>query len=204
MITPNYEWVDNWGGRDQTQESLTGWAHPGMAITSDGRIVSCDSGSSEILIYTQDGNLISSWAGNFIDAHGITVVNEDEKDYLWIADNGSKRLPDFSYAYPPGAENKSGAVHKYDLDGHLILGLPNPNHPDYGRSRYAPTSIAVDETRFGGLGDIWVADGYGASLVHKFNAQGKYIFSIDGSDGSGAKTRRPFVLQQNQGNLSVI
>ena len=43
----------------------------------------------------------------------------------------------------------------------------------------------MDETRFGGLGDVWVADGYGASLVHKFNAQGEYILSIDGSEGSG-------------------
>ena len=185
MTTPSYDWVENWGSRDQAQESLSGWAHPGMATTSDGRIVSCDSGSSEILIYTQDGEIIHSWLGNFTDAHGITVVNDDGNDYLWIADNGSKRLPEFSYEYPPGAENKSGIVSKYDLEGHFILSLPNPTHPDYGHSRYAPTSIAVDEIRFGGLGDIWVADGYGASLVHKFNAEGEYILSIDGSEGSG-------------------
>ena len=74
MTTPSYDWVENWGSRDQAQESLSGWAHPGMATTSDGRIVSCDSGSSEILIYTQDGDIIHSWLGNFTDAHGITVV----------------------------------------------------------------------------------------------------------------------------------
>ena len=42
MTTPSYDWVENWGSRDQAQESLSGWAHPGMATTSDGRIVSCD------------------------------------------------------------------------------------------------------------------------------------------------------------------
>ncbi|MDC0034978.1 hypothetical protein OAJ44_01275 [Chloroflexi bacterium] len=185
MITPNYDWVDNWGDRDQTQESLSGWAHPGMATTSDGRIVSCDSGSSEILIYSQDGDLIQSWFGNFTDAHGITVVNEDGNDYLWIADNGSKRLPEFSYEYPPGAENKSGMVRKYDLSGKSTLDLSSPDHMDYEHIRYSPTSIAVDEMRFGGSGDVWVSDGYGASLVHKFDALGKYILSIDGLEGSG-------------------
>lgn len=185
MNTPNYDWLENWGGRDQTQKSLSGWAHPGMATTSDGRIVSCDSGSSEILIYSQKGELIHSWSGDFTDAHGITVVNEGGKDYLWIADNGSKRLPEFSYEYPPGVDNKSGIVHKYDLEGNLLLNLPGPSHNDYQENRYAPTSIAVDELRFGGSGDIWVADGYGASLVHKFNVHGEYILSIDGSGGSG-------------------
>ena len=185
MNTPNYDWVENWGEHEQTQKSLSGWAHPGMATTSDGRIVSCDSGSSEILIYSQEGDLIYSWCGDFTDAHGITVVNEDRNDYLWIADNGSKRLPEFSYEYPPGADNKSGIVLKYDLEGNLLLNLGGPKHNDYQQIRYAPTSIAVDEVRFGGSGDIRVADGYGASLVHKFNAQGEYILSIDGSTGSG-------------------
>ena len=185
MNTPNYDWVENWGEHEQTQKSLSGWAHPGMATTSDGRIVSCDSGSSEILIYSQEGDLIHSWCGDFTDAHGITVVNEDRNDYLWIADNGSKRLPEFSYEYPPGADNKSGIVLKYDLEGNLLLNLTVPKHNDYKQIRYAPTSIAVDEVRFGGSGDIWVADGYGASLVHKFNAQGEYTLSIDGLTGSG-------------------
>lgn len=185
MNIPHYDWIDNWGARDQTVKSLSGWAHPGMATLSDGQIVSCDSGTSEILIYTQEGRVTESWIGSFTDAHGITAVNDDGMDNLWIADNGSKRLPEFSYEYPPGAEAQSGMVFKCDLKGDRIMDLAAPDHNDYERSRYAPTSIAVDEMRFGGLGEIWVADGYGASLVHKYTSGGEYILSIDGSSGAG-------------------
>jgi hypothetical protein len=185
--TGNYKWIDEWGPRDQSEKSLEGWAHPGMATTSDGRIITCDSGHSEILVYSQEGNLIESWPGNFVDAHGLTVSKSDDgtEDALWIADNGSKRLSEYSYEYPPGAENQSGRVFKCALNGVEILTLPKPEHTDYKKSRYSPTSVTVNEVSLGGNGDIWVADGYGASLVHRFSKEGNYLQSIDGTTGSG-------------------
>ena len=44
------------------------------------------------------------------------------------------------------------------------------------------------ETRLGGNGDIWVADGYGASLVHRLSASGDYLQTIDGRTGPAAST----------------
>ena len=185
--TSNFQWIDNWGPRNQSEQSLAGWAHPGMATTSDGKIITCDSGHSEILIYTQDGDLIESWPGNFTDAHGLCITKSDDgtQDALWIADNGSKRSVENSYEYPPGAENNSGRVFKCDLNGVESLTLPKPEHPDYKTIRYSPTSITVSEISNGGNGDIWVADGYGASLVHRFSKEGNYLDSIDGTNGSG-------------------
>ena len=40
--------------------------------------------------------------------------------------------------------------------------------------------MAVDEERHGGSGDIWVADGYGESYVHRFDKSGRYTSSITG------------------------
>jgi len=41
----------------------------------------------------------------------------------------------------------------------------------------------VNEDRFGGNGDVWVADGYGANYVHRFSKTGAYISSINGTEG---------------------
>jgi hypothetical protein len=50
--------------------------------------------------------------------------------------------------------------------------------------------VAVDEEVKGGSGDIWVADGYGQSLLHRFAASGEWLATIDGSE-SGTEFRTP-------------
>ena len=93
MAKNSYKWIDNWGNRERSEKSISGWAHPGMATTATGNIVTCDSGESLILVFNQDGKLLDSWNGNFSDAHGITISKEGSSEVLWIADNGSKRQP---------------------------------------------------------------------------------------------------------------
>ena len=182
----NYHWVEEWdGSRERTTESLSGWAHPGMAVTENQKIVTCDSGESRILVFSLDGDLEYSWVGDFTDAHGISVAKEGGEEIIWIADNGSKRKAEHSYEYPPGADQKSGRVFKCRFGGEELLELPFPDHDAYRQSRYSPTSVAVDEIDCGGTGDVWVADGYGASLVHRFSNDGTYIMTIDGTEGEG-------------------
>ena len=182
----NYHWIEDWdASRERTPESLSGWAHPGMAVTEKQQIVTCDSGESRILVFSLDGELESSWVGDFTDAHGISVVKEGGTEVLWIADNGSKRKSEHSYEYPPGADQESGRVFKCKFGGEELLELPFPEHDAYKQSRYSPTSVAVDEIFDGGTGDVWVADGYGASLVHRFSKDGSYLETIDGTEGEG-------------------
>lgn len=181
-----YEWQDNWASLPDSESARAGWAHPGMVVTEAGDVVTCHSGDPTVLIFDRNGKLKASWSGDFTDAHGLTLVKEDGTEYLWIADNGSKRQPYHGYDYPPGSDQKSGQVFKTTLDGKTVMKLDNPPHPVYQRSRYAPTSVAVNEERFGGNGDIWVADGYGASHVHRYDKAGKYIASINGEEGPGA------------------
>ena len=182
----NYHWIEEWdGSRERTTESLSGWAHPGMAVTENQRIVTCDSGESKILVFSLEGELDYSWLGDFTDAHGISIVKEDGDEVLWIADNGSKRTSEHSYEYPPGADQNSGRVFKCRFGGEELLELPFPDHDAYSQTRYAPTSVVVDDAADGGTGDVWVADGYGASLVHRFSKEGTYIQTIDGLEGAG-------------------
>ena len=182
----NFRWVDEWDKRKvRSPESLLGWAHPGMAITKEQKIVTCDSGESKILVFSVDGELVNSWEGNFVDAHGITVAQEEGQEVIWIADNGAKRESKNFYEYPPGFGSKSGRVFKCIFGGEEILELDFPKHSAYKENRYSPTSVAVDEISQGGSGDIWVSDGYGANLVHRYSNDGEYKHTIDGSSGAG-------------------
>jgi hypothetical protein len=45
---------------------------------------------------------------------------------------------------------------------------------------WSPTSVAVDPA-----GEVWVADGHGASLVHRYAADGTYRASLTGNEGAG-------------------
>jgi hypothetical protein len=113
------------------------------------------------------------------------VVRQASQDFLWIADNGSKtrRTPDGVYARD--AVPSRAAVAMYSLDGDEVLRLPKPDLEIYTTERYSPTQVAVDEERFGGSGDIWVTDGYGQMVVHCFDRNGAYRFTIDGAAGAG-------------------
>jgi hypothetical protein len=76
------------------------------------------------------------------------------------------------------------------LDGEVVAELPQPP-VDSGDSTgpiggaYAPTATAVDEERLAGSGDVWVADGYGSSLVHRFDSSGRHVSVLSGEEGAG-------------------
>ena len=42
----------------------------------------------------------------------------------------------------------------------------------------------MNEERFGGNGDVWVADGYGSNYVHRYTKAGGYTGSINGTEGA--------------------
>ncbi len=115
-----------------------------------------------MLVYSPERKLLDAW-GEYEGAHGVTLVEEEGQEFLWLADE------------------KRCVVHKTDLSGKLLVSLDIPPHQAYSHGgRFVPTQIAVNEKRFGGNGDIWVADGYGSNLVHRFNASGNYLTSISG------------------------
>src|SRR3984957_6413612 len=75
------------------------------------------------------------------------------------------------------------------LDGEILSELPTPRREPESTpgmmGDYCPCGTAVDEERFGGNGDIWVADGYGSSLVHRFDKHGKLRLTLTGEEGGG-------------------
>lgn len=161
----SYRWHENWVAIPPS-EGENGRTHA-VAESKSGNLILFHQANPAVLTYSAEGVLLSRW-GNYQGAHGLTLVEERGVEYLWLTDQDS------------------GAVHKTTLGGAVVLSLAQPDHPAYrDGGHYSPTWVAVNEVRHGGNGDIWVADGYGSGLVHRHNAQGAYLMSLDGTEGAG-------------------
>jgi sugar lactone lactonase YvrE len=158
-----YEWIEDWA---KVPASDNGRTH-GVCVVNSGDVIVFHQASPAVLVFSPEGALKTSW-GEYPGAHGLTLVEEDGTEYLWLTDQ------------------ESHAVHKCTLEGAVVQELPPPAHPAYKEGGYVPTWVAVNEKRFGGNGDVWVADGYGKSLVHRFDSSGTYLTTIDGHSGAGA------------------
>jgi len=144
------------------------------------------------MVFDEKGELVRSWQVNLSDAHGITLVNEGGTELLWIADNGRKRQHSLGYEYPDGETR--GQVLKMDLEGKVLASLQRPDLDVYREGMYSPTWVAVNEERHGGNGDVWVADGYGQSYVHRYGKAGNYIASINGAEGGAGRFNCPHAI----------
>jgi len=153
----NYRWIEDWV---TVPASDNGRTH-GIAVTKDGHVVVFHQATPGILIYSAQGQLLDSW-GAFPGAHGLTLVEENGTEYLWLTDEKTKQ------------------VVKATLTGEIVQLIEPPKHDAYEQKPYIPTWATV-----GANGDIWVADGYGASLVHRYDSAGKQIQTLDGTEGAG-------------------
>lgn len=179
-----FDWVEGFGEMPAPEDAALGWAHHDLAVTRDGRVVGFHPERPEVVVLDAEGRLLSSFPTGLRDGHGITLVEEDGEECVWLADPGSKmrRAPGGGYERDTAP---SGQVVQFDLTGKERRRLATPNQPRYEQGPYRPTSAAVNELRFGGSGDIWVADGYGESVVHRFDATGQHLDTLTGEEGGG-------------------
>jgi len=162
-----FEWIENWAVIPDTPESRVDGRTHGVVVTREGHVVVFHVANPAILVFDGHGSLIEAWGDRFPGAHGLTLVEEAGTEYLWLTDY------------------KTGEVVKTTLKGETLLSLPVPDFKGYDDPKYAPTWVTVFEERFGGNGDIWVADGYGAGYVHRYDRSGHYLSSINGTAGAG-------------------
>lgn len=169
-----YEWVEDWVKIPDTETGRVNGRTHGVAVTdSADRVMIFHQASPAVLQFCPGGGLLRSWGDRFAGAHGMTCVKEGQTEYLWLTDE------------------HSGEVVKTTLAGQTVLSIIRPNLPLYQNGKYAPTSVAVNQERFGGNGDIWVADGYGASCIHRYDKTGRYVGTITGQEGKAGLFKCP-------------
>lgn len=186
-LDSRYDWIGDWARIPESESARDGWAHPAVAVTRAGEIVTVHPGEPVVLFLKSNGELIRSFEAPVIEIHGMCITQEGDAEFLWVADPGSKRagLPEYTPKQGPGQ------VLKLTLEGNVMQTIDRPDLPIYEGGKYSPTSIAVVEERFGGSGDIWVADGYGMSHVHRFDKGGRYLGSINGQEGAAGAFKTP-------------
>lgn len=169
-----YQWIDNWITIPDTPSGRADGRTHGVAVSRTGDIFIFHQAAPAMLRYDAQGNLKESWGNDYPTAHGLTLVEEDGEEFLWLVDTDTAR------------------VVKTTLNGEVLQTIERPDHPGYaGGATYMPTWVAVNETRFGGNGDIWLADGYGSGMIHRHNAAGEYIGTITGKEGTGGQFKCP-------------
>ncbi|MFB6135257.1 MAG: hypothetical protein ABEJ04_00680 [Halobacteriaceae archaeon] len=151
-----YEWRDDWV---TVPESDNGRTH-GVEVTADGRVVVFHQSSPAVLVYDESGELLDSW-GEYPGAHGLTLVETGDGPRLWLTDQ------------------ESGAVVQTTLEGEVVRELPRPDQPAYDDGEFVPTWVAD-----AGDGTVWVADGYGESLVHRYDGD-VVTATLYGTAGAG-------------------
>jgi hypothetical protein len=188
-----YAWDDTWAEVPKPAEAAAGWAHPGMVATASGLIATCHPGLPLLMILDAAGKLVRSVQLDVAEIHGLGLGTSGGQETLWIADNGSKRMG--APAYAPFVSPRGGQVLEVSLTGEVLRRLEKPNHPLYESGVFSPTGVCVDTA----LGDIWVGDGYGQSLVHRFRADGSYVQSLTGEEGAAGRFKTPHAVWVDRG-----
>lgn len=165
----SFEWNEHWARIPATRWGASNGRTHGVTVAGNGHVFVFNQAQPAVLEFDPAGRLLNAWGDRFHGAHGMTLVAEGDEEFLWLTDQAT------------------GEVVKTTLDGKPVLNLQRPDLPIYQSDQaraYAPTWVAVNEVGRGGNGDIWVADGYGSSYIHRYSNKGAYIASINGTEGA--------------------
>jgi hypothetical protein len=193
---PSYEVLGDWADLSGAAGATSCWVHNAIVATDGGEIICFHAG--QLVAFDSGGRLLRVVETGLTEGHGITLVRERDDECLWVSDPGfvfscgaDDGDPNWVPLFGKGVhcQTRAPRVVKMSLDGQILSELPlppqDPQIPAGPMGPYCPCGCAVDEERFGGTGDIWVADGYGSGLVHRFDKDGNHLSTLTGEEGSG-------------------
>ena len=127
-----------------------------VAVDSKDHVYVFNRGDHPVMVFGSEGNFLRSWGeGLFTRPHGITLGPDET---LYCTDDGAH------------------VVRQCTLDGRVLMTIGVPGKPSEMHSGVPfnrCTDVAIDPN----TGDLYIADGYGNSSVHKFSPDGKLLFS---------------------------
>jgi hypothetical protein len=147
-----------WGIQDPTQFPVND-CHE-MILDKKNRIfMTTTHPKNNILIYDRGGKILGSWGTDYPGAHGLTLSEEGEEEFLFITDPETHK------------------VCKTTLKGKKLLEINTPREiPNYKEdNQFKPTETAIAPN-----GDIYVSDGYGLDFIIQYDKKGNYIRHFGG------------------------
>ena len=141
----------------------------GAVVDSKGRIFVYTRGEHPVVVFDRDGSYLTSWGhGVFGGTHGIAIAPDDS---IYCTDT------------------QHHVIRKFTPEGELLQTIGGPSDRFSGQPFNRPAHLAVSPVS----GDLFVADGYGNSRIHRFSPEGKLIYSW-GEAGTG---KGQFVVPHN-------
>jgi len=147
-----------------------GGTHGSVVVDQAGKVYITTDSSFSIMVYSPEGAYLRSFDKEFSGCHGLQIREENGEEFIYAAHLRGQR-----------------AV-KLKLDGSMVWELPYPKEANIGGypKAYKPTGIAV-----AGDGSIFVTDGYGTNLIHKYDKDRKYIKTFGGRGAEKDKFKTP-------------
>lgn len=175
------------------------WMHSGVAVTDAGEVVVAAPEGDALVFLGRDGTMVRRVPTPTTDLHGIVRDVDGGEEILWLVDHGHKYVP----ASPVYADHRVAArLLAVTLDGTVVHELHAPDHPAYADAAWSPTAVAVEGE--GPDRRVWVADGYGASLVHVFTPDGTWLLTVDGADTGTAFDCPHGIVLDRRGDEPVL
>jgi hypothetical protein len=184
------------GSGEWTYESVAGWAklpddkplgptHGGVAIDKKGRVFVASDGKCGILVFAPDGKLETTIAGEYPGCHSLLLVEEGGREFLYAAHLAGHRAL------------------KLGLDGSLVWALDFPKESGAYKTAedYHPTAVVPAPD-----GSLFVADGYGTSLIHKYDKDRKWVkaFAGAGEENGKCKTCHGLAIDTRSGKPLLL
>jgi peptidylamidoglycolate lyase len=163
----------------------------GCAIVVDGQdrvIVTSRSANPCVAIFDKNGQLVETWSKEFASdigfespdqvvatAHGLYLNKEGDTEYLYWTENVAS----------PGGKRIGARVYKTDMKGKVLYTLGNVEKESSTSQKFDftnPTDVAVAAN-----GDIYIVDGYGSQLLHRFDKNFKLIKTAGGKGAEHGK-----------------
>ena len=161
--TGGYEAAGEWPKYPEGKS--LGSLHGDVAADKSGNVYVATG--STIQVIGSDGAFKSELGEKWGGVHGMKVREQGGEEFLFVAQNGKK------------------AVSKLKLDGTVvwqILGHPKVEGMYAHISKYNPTDVDVAPD-----GTIYIADGYGMSLMHIYDKDRKYVKTFGGKGKADGK-----------------
>lgn len=153
-----YRWDSGW--LQFPAEGELGNTHGGFAFDAAGNIIFSTDAAHAVIIARPDGTILRSFGEELAGGvHSVCLANRDGVETLFLPHHATSR------------------VLEYSMEGELLreFGVPTESGHYEDPSRYRPTAVAVRPD-----GSFFVADGYGLSWIHRYDAEGNYLASFGG------------------------
>jgi len=178
-----YEWVRGW---PRMPEGVgLGNTHGCIVVDSKDRIYVNTDTRNAVMVFDQDGNLLRSFGEELAGGlHGMTIFERDGEEHILAAHIGLHE------------------VLELDLEGNVLwrAGYPEASGLYESADQYRPTSVVPLPE-----GGFIVADGYGKSYLHLYDAEHRYVRTLAGPGQEPGLLRTPHGLFLDQrGDTPVL